>query len=246
MPSPSRHVQVIARRASERVALLVSPRRQGDDVPPLEVLHTVETSVIRPIIVLIMTVVVGMAAFVWLNRPIEVGPDVAIQGGMSISDGTSTSTADANSAVMSATSADTKVTVDVEGAVRYPGLRTLPSGSRVADAIKVAGGLRHQLPIGSINLAARLTDGQLLIVASTSPSDAMPTHSTGQLGAAPINLNTATKEQLDELPGVGPVMSQRIVEYRDQHNGFRSVDDLQNVSGIGPKLFADVSPLVTV
>jgi competence protein ComEA len=138
--------------------------------------------------------------------------------------------------------------IDVAGKVRHPGVVTLPSGARVIDAIKKAGGLRPGAKTGTLNLARRVVDGeQILVGASPPPESAVQTGSPGvTTPAVPIDLNTATAAQLDQLPGVGPVLAQRIVDHRTQHGAFRSVDELRQVSGIGDAKFADVKGLVTI
>jgi competence protein ComEA len=146
----------------------------------------------------------------------------------------------------------TTLVVDVAGKVRHPGVVSLTSGARVIDAIKEAGGLRPGAKTGTLNLARRVVDGEQILVGvnATPAAPAPPMSPTGPPGAtapgAPIDLNAATAAQLDQLPGVGPVLAQRIVDYRTQHNGFRSVDELRQVSGIGEAKFADVKDLVRV
>lgn len=126
-------------------------------------------------------------------------------------------------------SADTTrdVVVHVAGAVRRPGVYRLPLGARVADAVKRAGGLEPEAEEDAINLAARLSDGQQVIV---------PSPGTGGAAAAdgPISLGSATAEQLDEIEGIGPVTAQKIIEFRDEHGGLSSIDQLDQISGIGP------------
>jgi competence protein ComEA len=157
-----------------------------------------------------------------------------------------------------------QVVVHVYGKVRRPGVVVLPSGSRVADAIKATGGVRPGAATGSLNLARKLVDGEQIPVGVRAPQSAQAVGPTapsppsaaapGAPGAAvapgapsaPLDLNTATVEQLDQLPGVGPVLAQRIVDYRTQHGTFRSVDQLQEVSGIGSRRFADLKSLVRV
>jgi competence protein ComEA len=135
------------------------------------------------------------------------------------------------------------IVVDVGGRVRKPGLVTLPAGARVADAIDAAGGPLHQREIATMDLAARVTDGQLLLV-GTSPS-APPSAAPGSPSAAsPVDLDTATLEELETLPGVGPVTGQKIIDWRTAHSGFTSIQQLQQVSGIGPATYADLAPLV--
>jgi competence protein ComEA len=151
------------------------------------------------------------------------------------------------------------VLVDVAGRVRRPGVVSLAPGARVIDAIKAAGGVRPGAKTGMLNLARRVVDGeQILVGVDATPAPAGPpgspsgaTAANGTAGATtpagpPLDLNTATATQLDQLPGVGPVLAQRIVDYRTQHGAFRSVDELRQVSGIGPAKFGDLKSLVTV
>ncbi|MFI0818078.1 helix-hairpin-helix domain-containing protein [Streptomyces sp. NPDC021098] len=149
------------------------------------------------------------------------------------------------------------VVVDVTGKVRRPGLRHLPSGARVADAIKAAGGARPGADTSGLNRARPLVDGEQIVVgapAHQAPAGPAPTDPALGPGAGPgtagapsgvtISLNSATAEQLDTLPGVGPVLARHILDYRTQHGGFRSIDELREVNGIGERRFADLRPLV--
>jgi competence protein ComEA len=140
------------------------------------------------------------------------------------------------------------VIVDVAGKVRHPGVVTLPAGARVIDAIKKAGGVRPGTKTENLNLARRVVDGeQILVGVTVTPAPANPPASPGASPqGAPVDLNTATAAELDQLPGVGPVLAQRIVDYRTQHGGFRSVDELRQVSGIGDAKFTDLKSLVRV
>jgi len=123
--------------------------------------------------------------------------------------------------------------VDVAGAVREPGVYRLPAGSRVEDAVRRAGGPTDRAELEAVNRAARLADGQQVVVPERLPGGAAATASgAGEEG--PISLGTATVEQLDTIDGIGPVTAEKIVEFRDQHGGLASVDQLDEVSGIGP------------
>ena len=135
--------------------------------------------------------------------------------------------------------------VDVTGAVRRPGVYTLSAGSRVQDAVRRAGGARHGADLAAINLAARVVDGQQIVVPRRGAAGAAAVDpAAGSSPSAPISLGSATLEQLETLDGVGPATAQKIVAYRTAHGGFRSVDDLTNVPGIGPKKLAAIKPHV--
>jgi competence protein ComEA len=143
------------------------------------------------------------------------------------------------------------VVIHVVGAVRRPGLLRLPEGSRVADAVRRAGGASRRADLAALNLAAPLADGaQVLVPLRSLPGARAPAGAAGSAGpsegpATRPSLSSATVEQLDELPGVGPVTAQRIVEYRTAHGPFGSVDDLDAVPGIGPARLEQLRDLVT-
>ena len=140
-----------------------------------------------------------------------------------------------------------RVVVDVVGAVRRPGLYRLPQGSRIADAVTRAGGATPKADLAQVNLAAPLADGEQVVVPKRGAL-AGPASSGGGAtpGApsAPVQLSTATLEQLDTLPGVGPVTAQKILDYREKHGAFSSVDALDAVPGIGPKRLEQLRELV--
>lgn len=148
-----------------------------------------------------------------------------------------------------------QIVVDVSGKVRRPGIYPLPTGARVADALRAAGGVRTGVDLTGLNRARVLMDGEQVVVGALpgSPVSGVPggaatggasTGGGGGSAAGPVSLNSATVEQLDTLPGVGPVLAQHIVDYRTQHGGFRSVGELREVNGIGDRRFADLQPLV--
>lgn len=135
--------------------------------------------------------------------------------------------------------------VHVAGAVRTPGVYRLRDGERVQDAVRRAGGPRAGADLNAINLAAKVADGQQVVVPRRGAAGAAAVSAAGagagEPGAppqAPVSLNTATAEQLDTLDGVGPATASKILEYRRQHGGFRSIDDLGEIPGIGPKRLA--------
>jgi competence protein ComEA len=151
--------------------------------------------------------------------------------------------------------------VHVAGAVRRPGLVRLPTGSRVAVALERAGGPRLRADLTGVNLAAELEDGQQVLVpvrgaasatgavapgagGAAGPAGTAPGAPPGSAGTPKLSLAAATLEQLDELDGIGPTLAQRILEYRTEHGGFRSVDELREVEGIGEKRFATLREAV--
>ncbi len=157
-----------------------------------------------------------------------------------------TPSATSSSEVAAPASAASIVVVDVAGAVHRPGLYHLPQGARIADAIAHAGGLTKHADSALVNLAAPLADGEQVLVPSSVPgaSAAASASAAGPSPTAPVDLNTATAEQLDALPGVGPVTAQKIIDYRTQNGPFRSVDDLDAIPGIGPARIDNLRGLV--
>lgn len=143
-----------------------------------------------------------------------------------------------------------QVVVHIVGQVAHPGLVTLPAGARVADAIRAAGGALETADLGGVNLARILVDAEQVVV--PKPGEWVPSSS----GGAPtgggsgsgglVNLNAATLSDLDGLPGIGPVLAQRILDWRTEHQRFSSVDELGEVPGIGPKLLAQLRSKVRV
>lgn len=153
------------------------------------------------------------------------------------------------------------IAVHVIGAVPRPGLYEFMEGARVQDAIDAAGGLLSSANVDSINLAALLEDGQQLNIPykadeepaqsfSTEEELVLPTEESSENSEVEntelININTATVEELDSLPGIGPTIAQRIVDYRNENGPFNTIEDIQNVSGIGPSTFEEIQDLITV
>jgi competence protein ComEA len=143
--------------------------------------------------------------------------------------------------------------VHVAGEVRRPGVYRVPPGGRVNDAVQLAGGLTSRAEQAGVNLVARVTDGQQVVVprrgAAAGGSGGSGGSGGAPTGAAPpgakVSLGSATLEQLESIDGIGPTLAKRILEYRDQHGGFRSVDELRQVDGIGEKRFESLREAVT-
>nr|WP_184843614.1 helix-hairpin-helix domain-containing protein [Kribbella solani] len=150
------------------------------------------------------------------------------------------------------TTSQPQVVVHVAGKVRHPGLIRAPAGSRVADVLALAGGPLPAVDLTTLNLARPVTDGEQIIVGQPNqpPPPTPPTTAPGvptpasTANTTVINLNTATLDQLDALPGVGPVLAQRILDYRTQNGPFTTIDQLQDIPGVGPKKFTTLKPHV--
>ena len=161
----------------------------------------------------------------------------------------------ASAGSMSPSTPVTSLVVAVSGKVRRPGVVTVPAGARVIDVLKAAGGPLPGVDIGTLNLARKVADGELVAVgvpaslpgAAAGPDAGAPVPGNPSGGTAgPIDLNTATLAELDTLPGVGPVLAQRILDWRTQHGQFASVDQLSDVPGIGDSRMAQLRDLVRV
>mgnify|MGYP006291013499 CR=1 FL=1 len=204
-----------------RLSQLMTGRQQTPDFDEMDV-HLVDPplSSVRPIASMGVGLVLVLAVFAWTHRAQPAPAQQTFSAGVSLVSPTLSS----------------EIVVDVEGEVNKPGLVKLPVGSRIADAIAAADGIKPGTENSTVNLAARLEDGQLIVVGSSS-DDAAQQDSR-------VSLNQGTVADFDSLPGVGPVLAARIVSYRDQHNHFSSVDQLQEVPGIGPKVFANLKPLI--
>lgn len=182
----------------------------------------------------------------WLlsGRPHTSGPDEPLA--FAPTNGATASTGASPGATTTQPADD--LVIDVVGKVRKPGIVTVPKGSRVFEAIAAAGGLKGTVDTTAVNMARLLTDGEQILV-GTEPAT-VPGVAGGAGAAGPptakINLNTATAEQLDTLPGVGPVTAQSILSWRTENGRFSSVDDLLDVKGIGDATLAELRDLVVV
>ncbi|MGY1607621.1 ComEA family DNA-binding protein [Geodermatophilus sp. SYSU D00700] len=178
----------------------------------------------------------AVAGWTWLDRPsVQPAPPAV----------TSAPAAPDPPAVGEAAGTQATVVVSVVGLVVRPGLVTLPEGARVADAVAAAGGLLPEADPASVNLAAVVTDGQQIAVGVPGAAPAAAPAGTGPPGG-PLDLNTATAADLDALPGIGPVLAERIVDHRDRNGRFTSVEQLDDVPGIGPTIYAELADLVRV
>lgn len=140
------------------------------------------------------------------------------------------------------------IRVFINGEVATPGVVTVPDGARLTDVADAAGGFTDEADYSVLNLAARVGDGENIVIPSVSP-DADPVFPPGVSlppSGAPLNLNAATIPQLDELPGIGDVLAGRIVDYRDEHGPFESIDQLVDVDGISSRMVDELRPLVMV
>jgi competence protein ComEA len=196
-------------------------------------------------------------------------PLVAVGAGTSAGAAPSAAASEAGAPGVAATGASgaagggATVTVDVTGRVRHPGVLELPAGSRVVDALEAAGGSRPGADLTGLNRARLLVDGEQIVVGApagsgvagsaagpgaggSAGSGAAGATAGGSAAGALVNLNTASAEELDTLPEVGPVTAQGILDYRTEHGGFGSVDELLDIDGIGEKTLAKIAPHVTV
>jgi len=207
---------------------------------------------VRRVVATALTVVLVVAAGWWLLRapapPTEAGlPHAGGSGGTTTTG--SPSAAATTTMVPPASTAPAAVVVHVAGAVASPGVYELPGEARAADAVAAAGGAVPGAEVDALNLAAPLTDGERVYVPVEGEAVPQPPPRAGPPGtvaAAPIDLNRATADELDALPGIGPSTAQAIVAHRDANGPFASIDDLEEVRGIGPAKLEALRPLVTL
>lgn len=136
--------------------------------------------------------------------------------------------------------------VDVTGRVRSPGVYQLPEGARVIDAVEVAGGLKRGFNASHINMARRLVDGEQVAIRSEKFEAITPPSGRKGVFTGKVSINTGSKAHFDSLTGIGPVLAQRIVDYRSKNGPFVKIEDIQNVSGIGASIFAQISDRLTL
>ncbi|MFE2225994.1 helix-hairpin-helix domain-containing protein [Streptomyces kronopolitis] len=260
-PPPPQHGPPDARRR-ERVWLAVRERlplwvqlRCGTDPKALAAL------------LLVLVVAVGFAVqHFWTGRPEPVRAPAAERPVGAFGPRSSSQPASSSSAAAVTNGppgeAGRQLVVDVTGKVRHPGIHRMPPGSRVIDALQAAGGVLRGANLRGLNRARRLTDGEQIVVgapgggAGAGGGPGATDAGAGGSGSGgggpgggggaggPVSLSSATEQQLDSLPGVGPVLARHIIEFRTQHGGFTSVEQLRQVTGIGDRRFADLRPLV--
>ena len=220
--------------AEQRLRKILEARSEvAASSEPAELLFEPPRDAVKPIAKLIVITLCLVGLLVWLNRPTTLTNPAVNSPGIPIS--VAPTPADAI-----ATDLNTfdQIVIDVKGDVNSPGLVTLSAGSRVADAIAAAGGLAIDADVSNINLAERLSDGQMIYVGQSQSSG---------IGAdRRVNLNLATAAELDTLPGVGPVMAGRIIAWRDLNQRFHTIEQLQEVPGIGSKVFKNLKPLIKI
>ncbi|MFE5840043.1 helix-hairpin-helix domain-containing protein [Streptomyces niveus] len=206
-----------------------------------------EPRTLAALVVVLVVAAVLAAQHFWSGRPQPVRAPETVHEAVAATEQARDPAPSPGAAPSAAPSASKRVVVDVSGKVRSPGVRRLPAGSRVTDALRAAGGVEPGADLTGLNRARVLLDGEQVVVGGPQPpGQAAAVPGTGAAGpeGAPVSLSTATVEQLDTLPGVGPVLARHIIDYRTQHGGFSSVGQLREVNGIGERRFADIEPRV--
>ncbi|MCD0453557.1 helix-hairpin-helix domain-containing protein [Actinocorallia sp. API 0066] len=191
---------------------------------------------VRALAFVALTAVIATGVFFWTTRPAS---DSYVQ---SATEAPATAPPD----LVPAQQPTAELIVHVAGNVRRPGIVTLSPGSRVHEAVSAAGGLRPKAQVGPLNLARKVTDGEQITIGKPPTTSTTPAAASDPATPTPVNLNTATAEELQRLPGIGPVLAQRIIAHRTTQGPFQSPDQLRNVTGIGPRRYADLTPHITV
>ena len=168
---------------------------------------------------------------------------------------------DTNNLVTNSTEEEVKMIIHISGEVKNPGIVTLEIGSRIMDAIKKAGGATREADLAQVNLAYELQDGQKVYIPNKKEKvteyitessgnnvivDGKNISNNNEGNNSKVNINTANLDELDSLPGIGPALAQRIIDYREQNGNFQSIEDLQNVKGIGDSKFSDIKDNIIV
>ncbi|MGW6307791.1 helix-hairpin-helix domain-containing protein [Streptomyces niveus] len=206
-----------------------------------------EPRTLAALVVVLVVAAVLAAQHFWSGRPQPVRAPETVREAVAATEQARDPAPSPGAAPSAPASVSKRVVVDVSGKVRSPGVRRLPAGSRVTDALRAAGGVEPGADLTGLNRARVLLDGEQVVVGGPQPpGQAAAVPGTGAAGpeGAPVSLSTATVEQLDTLPGVGPVLARHIIDYRTQHGGFSSVGQLREVNGIGERRFADIEPRV--
>jgi competence protein ComEA len=198
--------------------------------------------------VIALVVIAVIAGVVWYRVGVSGGSDDEATKAKSSASATAPS---ARPDPVPTTGPGSSIVVHVAGAVTRPGVAELPAGSRVIDAVEAAGGALPDGDLDQLNLAAKVADGERVLVPRVGEVGVVaPLRGSGSAAGAPsggvLNLNTATTEQLEELPGIGPVLAGAILDERERRGGFGSINELREVRGIGEKRFADLRDRVTV
>lgn len=231
--------EIARRRLAQLAASFDAELPPADDPEPARVRRTVELPHVRVLATIAVAASVLLVWWLLSGRPEASDPVAPLAFA---------ETTPAPDGAGESATAGPELIIDVVGKVRRPGIVTVPKGSRVYEAIEAAGGLKGRVDTASLNLARVLADGEQLLVGiePVAVGGAPAGGGAGSTPGAQVNLNTATPEQLDTLPGVGPVTAQAIVTWREENGGFGSVEDLLDVKGIGEATLAELRDLVSV